>query len=269
MNRFAEVVRERLEARERVRAHYRAGRDELVREVHDVAETPAGTFALEVFFPAVTWYVDPARLYDLPLPLAREIAELGPPEDRETHGLHDGLQRALRRPWLFAGAAYAPFSWETPERAASTERKLAEWPNADAPHHFPRPGWQERIPTGRPEHPGYRATLAELGMRLDDEGRYRVTPPDEHGLDPWLERLRALEGGVPENLNGVPVTRLPCSPMRFRVGRYELTANVGLGTGGRDRRTDVLTLREAAARVRSGRFPHFRCDRSGNWRETQ
>lgn len=268
MNRFAELARERLEAGERVRAHYRAGRSDISREVHDAAEMPPGTFALEVFVPAVTWYVDGARLYELPLPLARELAALEP-EDRETYGLREGLQRALRRPWLFAGAAYAAFSWETPERAASTARKVAEWPDAAAPHYFPSLGWQDRIATGKAEHPDYRATLAELGMHLDAEGRYRITPPDEHGLDPWLERLRALEGGVPANLNGVPVTRLPCSPVRFRVGRYELTANVGLGTGGRDRRTEILSLREAAVRVRSGRFPHFRCDRSGTWRETQ
>lgn len=57
--------------------------------------------------------------------------------------------------------------------------------------------------------------------------------------------LLALVSGVPVWLNGVPVTRLPCAGVWFRVGVHEDYPCVTW---------QVLGLVDAVSRVRSGHF---------------
>lgn len=212
---------------------------------------------------------DPSRLYRLPLELARELAEQREITDRDNCKILDPLRRALKRPELFNGAAYAVPSWLDPERARDTERRIAMWPNASEPHADPSWGpWCPDYGKGsREEHPGYRATLEQLGMRLGDDGRMYVEPVRD--LEFWRAQLLALDH-APAYLNGVPVTALPCRPRRYRVAVAEYTAAVGLGTGARQRRELVMSLGEAAAFVHAGRFPHWQYNRATDrWTEVQ
>jgi hypothetical protein len=48
----------------------------------------------------------------------------------------------------------------------------------------------------RPEHPGYRDTLAQLGMRIDERGRYRVTPPEPPKAPPLPEPPGAVHAAI-------------------------------------------------------------------------
>ncbi|HMJ16607.1 MAG TPA: hypothetical protein VK524_34570 [Polyangiaceae bacterium] len=44
--------------------------------------------------------------------------------------------------------------------------------------------WCADYGTCRDEHPGYRDTLEQLGMRIDEHGRYWITPPPPCGHRP-------------------------------------------------------------------------------------
>jgi hypothetical protein len=142
----------------------------------------------------------------------------------------------------------------------TTEEKLASIPRC-AGVEAPVDGYvpPRAVVTRGPDNdndPAWRSLLEQVGMSLDPHGRYHVSPP-EPGLEHWLEQLRALDT-APTYVNGVPVRRQACTPMRFEVACYELSANVGLGSGARERITKVMTLWEAAAFVRAGRCPHYK-----------
>lgn len=211
---------------------------------------------------APSWYVDTDRIYRLPIKRACAIVEgLRDPQCREEYQTFDTLKRALRaHPEKFGFYAYdtSPPSWESPERAKSTAIKLAEV-DEKAPER------DDVLPAST-----YEEMLAQVGMSADNDNGGRMNVLPLYSIDYWKGRLRELDGGVPTYVNSVPVKRLPCMPLRFEVAFYELTAEVGLGTGGRQRITKTLTLHEAAERVQKGHFPHFKYIRSQDrWAETQ
>jgi len=126
-------------------------------------------------------FVQHRRLCDLPWKLARELRlELDECDeralDREPFEIRDSLQRALDRGRLFARGQYAPtFVEQLESRAAATRAKLAEWPDAAEPHHYPPAGWQDRLERAQVEHPGYRETLDQVGMRELPDGTWTHT----------------------------------------------------------------------------------------------
>lgn len=100
------------------------------------------------------------------------------------------------------------------------------------------------------------------------QGPIKPQGPEQGTVEYWACQLERLEHG-PTYVNGVPVRRLPCEPMRFEVAMYELSACVGLGTGARQRITRIMTLWEAARFVRDGRCPHHKYSASADrWSET-
>lgn len=95
----------------------------------------------------------------------------------------------------------------------------------------------------------------KLGVFL---GPVRPEGPGAGSLEYWEDRLRELDTS-PTYLNGVPVKRHPCAPLRFRVTRFNITANIGMGCGAWEPVTwEMATLREAAVLVKAGRCPHFK-----------
>jgi hypothetical protein len=265
---FRATIAECLKREERVTVHFWWDGAPRCWHVRTLEPLPPerDTFLVE----AAHRYVDRARLFRLPRKVAEELAA-EVPTDRYGFEVHDALTRALKRPAdHFGRYAYTDRRawWENPalerERAAHVARCLANVD--DTPHELPPLGWQERLGTARPDNDN-AALLEQVGMYVDEAGRYHVTPT-EPGLEHWLEALRALEHG-PTYLNGVPVTRLACSPMRFRVALYELTAEAGLGCGARIRREVVMSLWEAARFIRAGRCPHHKYSAPADrWTET-
>jgi hypothetical protein len=263
MSYWRELVQKCLARKERVTVHFWWDRREcswVLRTLeplppeHSIYLIEAGTrFAPD-------WYVDTDRIYRLPAQRARDlVANAREPDGWEAYQTLDTLKRALRHPEKFGFYAYdtSPPFWECPERAKRMAIKLLEC--------------ETKAPERDDVEPAatYEEALAQLGMGVDnDNGRMTVLPL--YSIEYWKEQLRALEGGVPSYVNLTPVKRLPCVPLRFEVGMYELTAEVGLGTGGRQRITKILTLHEAAERVQKGHFPHFKYIRSQDrWAETQ
>jgi hypothetical protein len=273
---FRETVAECLAAGERVDVHFWFDRRELCWRMKTPEPMPPEEriYLIEATDRdgAVQSYVDPARLLRMPLARARELLEqargfdLGE-LDRDGIEVRDALERALRKPERFGVDAYGPFDDMPRARAQSLESQLAQWPDASKPHVLPPLDWQDQL-RRRPDNDNgdHEALLEQVGMRVDESG-YHLTPP-EPGLEHWVEQLRELEHG-PTYVHGVPVRRLPCVPMRFEVGCYELSACTGLGTGARQRITKVMSLWEAAAFVRFGKCPHYKYSAtSDRWTET-
>lgn len=180
-----DIARDCLERGERASLYVRWGS-------HDLVLRPKPGQALDLPRDAVpymvhtegnepAWYVNPARLYDLPLRHARTLwDDAAAPVDRETWQLRDSLRRALLEPHLFNGAAYAVPSWLSESRARDTERKLCAWPGIDEPHVDPSYGpWCADYGAKRhdPNDPAWQVLLAQVGMRIDERGRYQITPP--------------------------------------------------------------------------------------------
>lgn len=273
------LIRESLAAKEHVTVHFWWDRREISWRVRTPEPLPSehSIFLVEAGEPLVpSWYVDVHRIFRLPIQRACDLyANAGEPSDRDGYQTLETLRRALvghRDRFGFYAYDTSPMSWESPERAKSTAIKLAEV-STETPSDQAYGPWCADYGVRKkrdPSDPAYHATLEQLGMRVDNEngGRMTVLPPDS--VDFWKGQLLALDGGVPSYVNSVPVKRLSCTPIRFEVGFYELTAEVGLGTGGRQRRTKILTLSEAAERVQKGHFPHFKYVRSQDrWTETQ
>lgn len=221
---------------------------------------------------ATCHYLEPRRLLLLPLARARALHADAVAVDRDTYGLRDALERALRRPERFGVDAYGPLDDVPRARGMTAEEKLASIPRCagvEAPADYyvpPRACRPDNDNDGSWER-DHAALLEQVGMHVDEAGRYHATPP-EPGLEHWLEQLRHLEHG-PTYVNGVPVRRLPCVPARYEVATYELTAEIGMGGGGRIRRTFVMSLWEAARHVQTGRCPHYKySEASDRWTET-
>ena len=258
------LMRECLARKERVTVHFWWDRRECswVLRAPDPLPPEHAIFLVEAGTKlAPSWYIDLRRIFRLPLQRACDLlANAGDPGCRDGYRTLDALKRGLvRHRDRFGFYAYdaSPPSWESPERAKSTAIKLAEV--------------DRKAPERDDVEPAatYEEMLAQLGCTIDnDNGRMKVLPIDS--IENCKERLRGLEPGVPTYVNSVPVKRLPCTPFRFEVGFYEVTAEAGLGTGARQRITKILTLHEAAERVQKGHFPHFKYIRSQDrWAETQ
>jgi hypothetical protein len=64
------------------------------------------------------------------------------------------------------------------------------------PHVLPSRGpWCADYGACRDEHPDYRASLAQLGMRIDERGRYLLTEPEpsnapDAGWKRWCDAVR-------------------------------------------------------------------------------
>lgn len=273
------LIRECLAAKERVTVHFWWDRREwswLIRKPEPLPSEHS-IFLVEAGKPlAPSWYVDVHRIFRLPIQRACDLyANAGDPADRDEYQTLGTLRRALvghRDRFGFYAYDTSPMSWESLERAQSTAIKLADV-STEVPSDPAYGPWCADYGVGKerdPNDPAYHATLEQLGMRADNDngGRMTVLPIDS--IENCKIRLLALEPGDPTYVNSVPVKRIPCTPIRFEVGFYELTAEAGLGTGGRIRRTKILTLSEAAERVQTGYFPHFKYLRTQDrWMETQ
>jgi hypothetical protein len=238
-------------------------------------------------------HIDPRRLLLLPLARARELLEQARgfdlrELDRDGLEVRDSLERALRKPERFGVDAYGRLDLHGLRRgrAMTTEEKLASIPRcegieAPATPYVPPRAQVTRGPDNDND-PVWRELLAQVGMSIGADGRYSVRPqyhaalqgpvrpygPAQGTTEYWAHQLEGLDHG-PTYLNDVPVRRLPCTPMRFEIASYELSANVGLGSGARERITKVMTLWEAAAFVRAGKCPHYKHSATSHrWSET-